>query len=119
MDASQPQKWRYKNWTPELSLLVHKWKTKLEFYRYQTDYEEVYYNLGIVILVLQHKIPPWNIDNMLGAMLNAELRSMPYLKRKKLVDYMAGVYGRNFQERQRRRRVRAKSEKPKEGDSAD
>ncbi len=113
---SQRKEWRYKDWTPELSLLIDKWKRRLEFYRYQTDYEEVYYNLGIVILVLQHKIVPWNIDNMLAVMLNAELRSMPYLKRKKLITYMAGVYARNFQEK---RRVRARRKSSQAGHRSD
>jgi len=96
---AQPEKW-----PRELYIYISKLKYQLESYGFRTDYDEMFEQLGLAILVCQHKIPYFSA-NLLGATIRAELMDIQYKERKVLLRHLAKLYK---QELNRRRALREK-----------
>jgi len=93
----------YKDWPRELFLEIDRYTTQLRSYGFITDYDEVFEQLGMAVLVLMHKSSQYHarIDNLLGMTLVADLRDIPYQKRKEVLRYLLSLYRQYTVERRR------------------
>jgi len=76
----------------ELFVIVDKYVQIVRLYGFETDQEEVFYLLGRVVLVCQHKIPRFKLKGLLGMTLLAEIKDIPFQKREKVLVKWAKLY---------------------------
>ena len=88
----------YEEWPLEFVRIVEKIRQPLLSAGFRFDYEELFEQLGIAVLVLKHKVPT-SKTNLLGLAIYDRLARIPYKKRKELIRRLSRFYVRIIRSR--------------------
>ncbi len=82
---------RYEKWPHEFVRIVEKIRQPLLAAGFRFDYEELFEQLGIVVLIFRHKTS-LHKTNLLGLAIYDKLYRIPYRKRKELITRLSKFY---------------------------
>jgi hypothetical protein len=97
-------------WPSDLYLKIDKLKQKMQSYGYVTDYEEMFEQVGLAVLICQHKAAQHTL-NIMGMSILAELMYLDYPERKKEVMAFAKLYASYFRSKKAKAEARKVSRK--------